>query len=171
MNASAPGRPRTVAIAIAGGVTLVVALAALYVATIRLVERVTVAGLRSSVRVVAAHLREDMDEVSEHLRQLALERSFRYRNEGDVWRDEAERVRKGHARRMRSLLLANDAGEVQWATPDQAWLGGHEAALTAVVRDAQAAGSVVFGDAVAGSDGSRLLLAAVPAPSSEEAAD
>lgn len=171
MSATAPGRPRTVAIAIAGGVTLVMALAALYVATIRLVERVTVAGLRSSVRVVAANFREDMDEVSERLRQLALERSFRYRNEGDVWRDEAERVRQGHGRRMRSLLLADEVGEVRWATPDQTWLGGHEAALTAVVRDAKATGSVVFGDAVAGSDGARLLLAAVPAPSSGETTD
>jgi PAS domain S-box-containing protein len=171
MNTGSPGRPRTVAIAIAGGVTLVMALAALYAATIRLVERVTVASLRSGVRVVAAQFREDMDEISEHLRQLAIERSFRYRNEGDVWRDEADRVRQGHARRMRSLLLADETGKVRWATPDQAWLGGQEAAVTAVVREAQAAGSVVFGDAVAGSDGSRLLLAAVPAPSREEGAD
>jgi PAS domain S-box-containing protein len=171
MNASAPGRPRTVAIAIGGGVTLVVALAVLYAATVRLVERITVAGLRSSVRVVAAQFRQDMDEVTEQVRQLALERSFRYRSEGNVWRDEAERVRQRHARRLRSLLLVDEGGGVRWATPDQAWLGGHEEAVTAVVGDALGTGSVVFGDAVTGSDGSRLLLAAVPAPSSEEDAD
>ncbi len=167
MNASAQHRPRSVAIAIAGGVILVVALGASYAATVRLVERVTVAGLRSGVRVVAANFREDMGEITEHLRQLALERSFKYRNEGDTWRDEAERIRQGHARRMRGLLLTDDKGEVRWATPDQTWLGGHEQAVTRAAGDALAAGSVVFGDALTGNDGSRLLLAAVPAPSSE----
>lgn len=164
MNESVHSRPRTAAIAIAGGVALVVAGVLLHIAVWDLIERVTTASLRSGVRVVAASFREDMDEVTEQLRQLAGQRSVGGPGAEAAWRDEAERVRAGNSRRLRGLLLVGHSGTVEWATPDQAWVAGNEAAVADTVARALSAGTVVLGGEASGRDGSRLLLAAAPAP-------